>query len=139
VATARPIAEAAGLELRIEPGLHEVDRGATPLVSAAEYQALVAAHFASPDESVSGWERGSDARARVSDCIERLASEAEGSLCVVSHGLALSHYLAHLRDLPAPALEEWHAIPLPGVTVVDVEARRPVGPFKSVMEFRGRA
>ncbi len=56
VATAQPTADAAGLELQIEPDLHEVDRGTTPLVSQSEYHALVAAHFASPEESVSEWE-----------------------------------------------------------------------------------
>jgi broad specificity phosphatase PhoE len=139
VATARPIAEAAGLETRIEPDLHEVERGATPLVTSTEYEALVAAHFATPDESVAGWERAADARARASACIEELVSAAEGSLCVVSHGLVLSHYLAQLRGLRAPALEEWRAIPLPGIAVVDVGTRQVARPFMSLMEFRGRA
>jgi broad specificity phosphatase PhoE len=139
VATAQPIAEAAGLDLRIEPDLHEVDRGVTPLVTREEYDAHVAAHFASPGESVAGWETASDARARTVACIERLAASAEGSLCVVSHGLVFSHYLAHLRGLPAPVLEEWRAIPLPGIAIVDLETGQPVQPFVSLMEFMGLA
>ncbi len=139
VATARPVAEAVALELQIEPDLHEVGRGETPLVSAEEYQALVAAHFASPGESVSGWEPGAQAAARAVACIERLTARAPGSLCVVSHGLVLSHYLAHVRGLPAPDLEEWRAIPLPGIAVVDLDGAQLVQPFVSLMEFMGLA
>src|SRR5262245_31188386 len=101
IATAQPIADAAALDLRVEPDLHEVDRGATPLVSRSEYDALVEAHFASPAESVSGWESGGAARERAASCIEGLLGEANGNVCVVSHGLVLSHYLANLRGLPA--------------------------------------
>jgi len=139
VATAQPTADATGLELQIDPGLHEVDRGATPLVSQDEYHALVAAHFASPQESVSGWETGQAARERVVTSINRLVASADGSLCVVSHGLVLSHYLADLRGLPAPHLEEWREIPLPGIAVVDLDSRELVQPFVSLMEFTGLA
>ena len=139
IATARPTADAAGLELQIEPDLHEVDRGTTPLVSADEYHALVAAHFASPHESVSGWETADAARARVVACIDRLTAGADGTVCVVSHGLVLSHYLADLRGLEAPSLDEWRAIPLPGIAVVDLEGRELVQPFVSLMEFIGLA
>jgi broad specificity phosphatase PhoE len=139
VATAQPIADAAGLDLRIEPDLHEVDRGATPLVSRSEYDALVEAHFASPAESVSSWEPGDAARDRAAGCIEHLLGETSGDVCVVSHGLVLSHYLAHLRGLPAPALDEWRAIPLPGVATVDPTRKALVSPFVSLMEFIGLA
>jgi broad specificity phosphatase PhoE len=139
VATAQPTAEAAGLDLRIERDLHEVDRGQTPLVSQSEYHALVAAHFASPAESVSGWETAHAARARVVACIESLTAGAEGPVCVVSHGLVLSHYLADLRGLSAPNLEEWREIPLPGIAVVDLESKELVEPFVSLMEFTGLA
>jgi broad specificity phosphatase PhoE len=139
IATAKPTADAARLELLIEPGLHEVDRGETPLVTRQEYDAHVAAHFASPDESVSGWETAASARARAVECIDRLKADAPGSLCVVSHGLVLSHYLAELRDLPAPKLEEWRAIPLPGIAVVDLQTNELIQPFVSLMEFIGLA
>jgi broad specificity phosphatase PhoE len=137
VATAEPIAEATALELRIEPGLHEVDRGATPLVTREEYDAMVAAHFASPAESVGGWETAHAARERVVACIDRLAADAHGPACVVSHGLVLSHYLAHLRGPAAPVFEEWRAIPLPAVAVV--ENGELVQPFVSLLEFLGLA
>jgi 2,3-bisphosphoglycerate-dependent phosphoglycerate mutase len=139
IATGQPIAEAAALDLRIEPDLHEVDRGVTPLVSRSEYDGLVAAHFAASEESVGGWEPAVEARRRTVECIERLASSASGSLCVVSHGLVLSHFLAHLRDLPSPDLDEWRAIPLPAIAVVDAESWTQVEPFVSLMEFMGLA
>ena len=139
VATAQPIAGTTGLDLRIDPDLHEVDRGTTPLVSQDEYHALVAAHFYAPNESVSEWETGADARARVVACIDRLTNSAEGDVCVVSHGLVLSHYLANLRGMDAPNLEEWAAIPLPGVATVDLVTKELVQPFVSLMEFMGLA
>lgn len=137
--TAAPIAGATGLELRVESDLREVERGPTPLVSRDEYVGLVAAHFASPDQSVSGWERGADARERVSACIGRLVAETTESLCVVSHGMVLSHYLAHLRGLETPPVDEWRAIELPAVAIVDPESHRLVKPFVSLMAFMGRA
>jgi broad specificity phosphatase PhoE len=139
VATAQPTAAATGLDLRIEPDLHEFDRGQTPLVSQSEYHALVAAHFDAPAETVSGWETADAARTRVVACIEDLTAGAEGPVCVVSHGLVLSHYLAELRGLPAPDLEEWRQIPLPGIAVVDLESKELVQPFVSLMEFTGLA
>jgi broad specificity phosphatase PhoE len=137
--TAAPIAEAAGVELQIEDDLREVERGLSGLVSAEEYAALVAAHFAEPATSVGGWERGADARARVAACVERIASETEAPICVVSHGMVLSHYLAHLRGLDTPSIDEWRTITLPAVAVVDLESRQLVKPFMSMMEFLGRA
>jgi broad specificity phosphatase PhoE len=139
VATAQPTADARALELRIEQDLHEVDRGSTPLVSREEYYAVVAAHFASPSESVSGWETADAARKRVVACIDGVTRGAEGTVCVVSHGLVLSHYLAELRELDAPNFDEWRAIPLPGIAVVDLETRELVQPFVSLMEFIGLA
>lgn len=137
--TATPIAEAAGVELHVEHDLREVERGLSGLVSAEEYAALVAAHFATPDSSVGDWERGADARERVVTCIERLASETEAPICVVSHGMVLSHYLAHLRDLDIPSIDEWRTITLPAVAAVELESRRLSQPFMSMMEFLGRA
>jgi len=133
--TAQPIAEAAGLSLRTETDLREVERGATPIVSQEEYFALVAAHFAAPDESISGWETGSSARSRIRDCVDRLAAEQSGALCVVSHALVLSHYLAYLRGLSHPNVQEWRAIPHPAVAVVDLAARRPLTGFLPPGQF----
>lgn len=133
--TAQPIAEAAGVSLRIEPDLSEVQRGDTPIVSQEEYFALVAAHFASPDESIGGWETGAAARERVRGCIERLASEGEGAVCVVSHALVLSHYLAHLRGLSHPDGDEWRAIQHPAVAVVDLAEGRPLTGFLPAGQF----
>jgi broad specificity phosphatase PhoE len=131
IATAEPIAEAAGLELRLEPGLHEVDRGENHIVTREEYDAAVAAHFSGNGDA--GWETGESARRRVGDCIDRLTAEVDGPVCVISHGLVLSHYLAHLRGLPGPDFDEWRAIELPAVAIVD--EGKLVQPFASLLEF----
>src|SRR5688500_6816000 len=119
LATAQPIADAAKLPLRIEPDLQEVDRGATPLVAPAAYVALVASHFAAPDQRANGWECACAAAARITSCIERLAAETPGSLCIVSHGLVLAHLIAKLRGRAAPDLDEWRAMTQPALAVID--------------------
>jgi broad specificity phosphatase PhoE len=135
--TAEPIAEAVGVPLRIEADLREVERGSTPVVSQEEYFALVAAHFAAPEDSVGGWEKGSAARQRVAACIERLSAESDDPLCVVSHALLLSHYLAHVRGLPRPDVDEWRAITHPAVAVVDLEADSVLTGFLPPGQFMG--
>lgn len=131
LATARPIADAAKRALRIEPALREVDRGATAVMDRAAYRALIAAHFA---DRVDGWEHARDASARIAACIERLVAESDGPLCVVSHGLVLSHYIAGLRG-SSPDIDEWSAMPMPAIAVVDPRARQVLQPFMSLDGF----
>ncbi|GIV96306.1 MAG: hypothetical protein KatS3mg057_0963 [Herpetosiphonaceae bacterium] len=133
--TAEPIAAAAGLTVRIEEELREVRREGTPVVGWEAYKAMVAAFFASPGQSVHGWEPGGVARQRIVSCINRLLAETQGSLALVSHGLILSLYLASLTGLDIPNLEEWAAIPLPAVAIVDPSVGRVVAPFVSVEGF----
>lgn len=133
VATAQPIADAAKLALRIEPALREVDRGTTGLLDSTAYRAMIATHFA---DHVDGWEHARDASARIAACIERLAADADGPLCVVSHGLVLSHYLARLRGQGSPDIDEWSALPMPAIAVID--GRRAIEPFRSLDAFLAR-
>ena len=124
VATAEPIAAAAALSLRVEQDLREVRRGATWTVGENAYVRLVGEYFAHPERPADGWEPAPEAQRRVVRCIERLLAESEGDVCAVSHGLALSLYIASLDGRATPSLEEWRSIPLPSVAVVDVERRR---------------
>jgi broad specificity phosphatase PhoE len=110
VETALPIAEAADSGLRVEHDLREAERPGTPVVSAEEYERLVAAYLAAPDQSVHGWEPAREVRERVRACVERLLAEVEGPLAVVSHGLALSLYCGLVFD-------EWQAMSLPAVAL----------------------
>ena len=105
VATARPVAAAAGVELRVEDDLREARR-ATPILARDAYVALVARYLAG--EEIPGWEPPAAARARFAACVERLAAEAPGPLAVVAHGLVMSFYLGY-------GVEEWSALRLPDV------------------------
>jgi broad specificity phosphatase PhoE len=118
--TAAPIAARAGLPLRQEDDLREVDRGRTPILARAEYVDLVRRYLTG--ERVEGWEPPDVAHGRFARCVDRLVAESAGPLAVVSHGLVLSLWLGL-------SPEEWERIPLPAVAVADAETRRLARPF----------
>jgi hypothetical protein len=41
--------------------------------------------------------------------------------------------------MDTPSLDEWRAIPLPGIATVDLQRSELVSPFVSLMEFIGLA
>jgi broad specificity phosphatase PhoE len=111
VATATPIANAAGLPLRVEDDLREAQRPGTPILEPDAYVALVARYLAGKENP--GWEPAADARARFGASVERLAAEGSGPVAVVAHGLVISLHLGY-------GLEEWRALSLPAVVTADV-------------------
>lgn len=88
-----------GLPVGVHEGLGENDRRATGFLPPPEFDRMVDAFFACPDESVSGWERALDAQTRVAaavnDCLD--CSPTEGTVALVGHGgvgtLLLCQYL----------------------------------------------
>ena len=127
-ATAEPIAKAAGVELRVEQGLREAERGASPVDDRARFVAQVDAWL--DGAPVPAWEPRDVAAARIVACVARLLHEVSGDIVLVSHGTVLSLYLAWLRGEERVALAEWEAIPLPAVAVVDPAAGRIVEPWR---------
>lgn len=103
--TAAPIAEAAALDLRLDPDLREVGR---PWVE-GDYAAVARRYL--DGEDVAGWEPAEDVRDRMERALRMLAIEAGGDLAVVSHGLALSLVLGLSPD-------EWEALPFGDVVAV---------------------
>ena len=136
VATAEPIAAAAGIAPRRETDLREVDRAATWTVGADRYRGLVRRFFAG--DHLPGWEERDAARARVAGCVERLLEATPGPLVVVSGGLALTLYVTSLAGAP-PATQVWTGIPLPAVAVVDPAAGRIVSGFQRLETFLATA
>ena len=128
-ATAEPIAAAAGVELRVEPDLREAERDAAAVDDRAAFVARVDAWLRGGE--VTGWEERDVASARIVDCISRILDEVSGDVVVVSHGTALSLYLAWLRTHERVDLDEWEAIPLPAVAVVDPATRRIVESWRA--------
>lgn len=125
-ATAEPIASAAGLPLRVEPGLCEVARETAPVIDAAEHRERVRRYLGG--EPIAGWESREHAHRRFVRCVDRLAAETDGPLAIVSHATVLALYLGLTHD-------EWAAIPLPAVAVADPRTRRVLRSFQSVDEL----
>lgn len=123
VAIAQRIAARHGLRLQIERDLHEIDRPWTD----ESYREQVRRYLAS--ETVDGWEARDGALARVRGCIDAIVSSGEDA-AVVSHGLALTLYLADLLGLDGgSAFELWSKMSFPDVAVVEPRERRVVRPF----------
>ncbi|MCH8025592.1 MAG: histidine phosphatase family protein [Chloroflexi bacterium] len=120
--TAQRIAAPHGLPIRIERDLREVEgRGWT---EQAEYREQVRRYLAG--ETVDSWELLADTQRRVRACIESITEQDDSrDVAVVSHGLALTVYLAGLLELDAAAAYEmWAGIRFPDIAIVDPQARR---------------
>jgi broad specificity phosphatase PhoE len=115
VETAVPIARAAELAPRVDDDLREVERR-IPVLPRPEYVVLVSRYLAG--EEVDGFEPQEQAARRFERGLARAAAHAAaGPAAVVTHGLVLA---LHLRL----TLEEWEAMPLPGVVrVIEWETR----------------
>ncbi|MBI2913374.1 MAG: histidine phosphatase family protein [Chloroflexi bacterium] len=124
--TARILADARGLEVRIEPDLREVE-GRPWLGSRADYQELVSRYLRG--EEVAGWERRAAAQERMVAAVEHL-TDAGRDVLVVSHGLVLVLYLSWLLGLdPGILIPMWRAMRFPDLCVVDREGRAVLLPF----------
>lgn len=76
-----------GLSVQVAADLGENDRSATGFLPPPEFEAMADAFFASPHESVRGWERAVDAQARIAGAVSRiLATHSGGDLAIVAHG-----------------------------------------------------
>jgi broad specificity phosphatase PhoE len=81
------LAAARGLPVAVHPGLAEIDRSATGYLPHDEHFRVADAAFASPDESIRGWERIADAQARMLRATtEILEGHRAGDLALVCHG-----------------------------------------------------
>ncbi|WP_237180631.1 histidine phosphatase family protein [Roseomonas haemaphysalidis] len=90
-----------GLPVQVHAGLGENDRDATGYLPEAEFQRTADAFFASPDQSIRGWERAVDAQARIVGAIGAvLAAAPPGPVAVVAHGGVGALLRAHLAGAP---------------------------------------
>jgi broad specificity phosphatase PhoE len=119
---------AARRDLPVEPifDLRELRRPGGPV---DDYESAVRLALENPTTSVNGWEPAGEAQTRIVTAVERLLMLHEGeTLAVVSHGLALTLYLAYLTDTP-PTLDSWRSLPFASATLVDPDARTLLNRF----------
>jgi broad specificity phosphatase PhoE len=87
-----------GLPVQVHRGLHENDRSATGFLPPPEFDQMVDAFFARPEENIRGWERAVDAQARVATAVDEILKHFSGeTVAFVAHGgigtLLLCKYL----------------------------------------------
>lgn len=105
-----------------------------------EYGAQVQAFFAAPAQAVGGWEVATHALRRFLAGLQaHLAPAADEQLALVSHGLVLSLYRAHLLKLPATDFAAWRQLGFAAVAQVDLHSSTLAADFKATMDSPLRA
>lgn len=81
--------------------LGENDRSSTGFLPQKEFEAMADAFFASPDESIRGWEPAADAQRRICAAVDAIVvARTDGDVIIVAHGAVGTLLLCHLRDIP---------------------------------------
>jgi len=102
------LSEATGVPYRQLAALGENDRSATGYLPKAEFEATADAFFASPAESIRGWEPAVSSQARIVGALDYITRVAPGigPVAVVSHGGVGTLLLCHLKGVPIARQEE---------------------------------
>lgn len=117
IETAKPIAEATGLDIEVDRGVREHDRTGAKYLPSDDWRALVIDSLRRPEELVLGAETTGDAGRRFGQAVSDIASRSDdGDVVIVSHGAAMSAFLAQLTGLDV--VEIWQRFGLPGYLVV---------------------
>jgi broad specificity phosphatase PhoE len=96
-----------GLPVQVHPGLAEMDRSSTGYLPRAEFERHADAFFASPAESVAGWERAVDAQARILAAARAiLDGHCAGGIALVGHGGTGTLLLEALAGLPISRIDD---------------------------------
>ncbi|SLN66359.1 Histidine phosphatase superfamily (branch 1) [Falsiruegeria litorea R37] len=85
--TAWPLAARFGTPVTVRPGMHENDRSATGFLPGPEFETAADAFFATPHQSIRGWERAIDAQSRIADEVRRAVnSHLDDHILFCGHG-----------------------------------------------------
>lgn len=100
----------------------------------SDYSAQVRAVFAHPSQSIGGWEPAADALARFMDGIDELRrAYPNARLALVSHGLVLSLYRAHLLGQTHVRYADWQTLSFGAVGLADPVAGKLLSDFEPVV------
>jgi broad specificity phosphatase PhoE len=96
------LAKALGIPHHVLAALHENDRSATGYLPKAEFEETADRFFAEPETSVRGWERATDAQARIIHAVDTILERHGdgGDLAIVGHGGVGTLLLCHLMHCP---------------------------------------
>ncbi|WP_027053454.1 histidine phosphatase family protein [Mesorhizobium erdmanii] len=87
VETAEVLARHLDLAVEVRERMHENDRSATGFLPPPEFEAVADQFFASPHESIRGWERAIDAQQRIVSEVEAVLHGAgAGDIAFTGHG-----------------------------------------------------
>jgi broad specificity phosphatase PhoE len=86
--TAAILADGLGLSFSTMAALGENDRSATGYLPKPAFEALADQFFASPDQTIRGWERAIDAQRRIAAAVHAILDSAPAGtdIAIVSHG-----------------------------------------------------
>jgi len=122
-----------GIGVAVDHDLGENDRRSTGFLPPAEFEQVTDAFFASPQQSIRGWERAVDAQQRVRRALDRiLARHGSGDIAVVAHGAIGTLLLCSYRQQPItrqadqPFQGHYWIAALPSLTVQ--HAWKPMAP-----------
>lgn len=102
IETAEIFAARLGLTADIRERMHENDRSATGFLPPPEFEAVADAFFASPNDSIRGWETASAAQDRIISEVGAVLAEGTetGDILFVGHGAVGTLLMTHLLGLP---------------------------------------
>jgi broad specificity phosphatase PhoE len=114
--------DAGGSIVQVED-LRELNRGPAGWFSnKAEYVALVEEILRSPAESIRGCEPAAQAQERIVHAIDGLLNgQLTHSVAVVSHGIVLGLYMAHLRSEAVADVALWRRLRFPDLAIISTD------------------
>jgi broad specificity phosphatase PhoE len=115
--TAEAIAIALHLPLSLDKDLREHERANVGYLPRPDFEASIARFFTQPGELAFGEETADHVFARFSGAVERGVEPNQGTIALVTHGTALTLYLA--RTIGIAPLPFWHSLTLPMAIAVE--------------------
>jgi len=135
VETGSLFAEALGVIPTLHPASAENDRSATGFVPEPAFSALADRFFANPDTNIEGWERATDAQARIVAAVADAlaATDPAADVLIAGHGGVGTLLYCHHAGLP---IARAHDQPAGGgnVVVYDREGMRPRHGWRAMEE-----